>query len=214
VRTFLRLKFQLPGRLPTQFRDEELRYPDELVATVLHRFTRAGATVLDPFAGYGTTLRVAQTMGRIAYGIEADARRVAFARRDLDSPGQLIHGDARQLDRFALPSLDLVLSSPPFMERGDTVNPLANAPAPGDPYAAYLADLQRVAVQLAPLLTTEARVVLEVSNLKGPGGVTTLAWDVGRALDAVLRFEGEVIVGWDHYAYGYDHSYLLVFRRR
>ncbi len=47
--------------------------------------------------------------------------------------------------------------------------------------------------------------------MKGPEGVTTLAWDVARELAAVLRFEGEVVIGWDKYGYGYDHSYCLVF---
>ncbi|KPV51059.1 DNA methylase, partial [Kouleothrix aurantiaca] len=54
--------------------------------------------------------------------------------------------------------------------------------------------------------------VLEVSNLKGPGGTTMLSWDVARAVGEVLAFEGEVVIAWDHYAYGYDHSYCLVFR--
>jgi hypothetical protein len=57
-----------------------------------------------------------------------------------------------------------------------------------------------------------ARVVLEVSNLQGPTGVTTLAWDVARSIGEVLHFEGEVVVGWDSYGYGYDHSYCLIFR--
>jgi hypothetical protein len=41
--------------------------------------------------------------------------------------------------------------------------------------------------------------------------VTPLAWDVARALSSVLRFEGETVIGWDNYRYGYDHSYCLVF---
>jgi hypothetical protein len=52
---------------------------------------------------------------------------------------------------------------------------------------------------------------LEVANLKSEKQVTTLAWDVGREISKVLRFEGEVVVCWDKYGYGYDHSYCLVF---
>jgi len=59
-----------------------------------------------------------------------------------------------------------------------------------------------------------ARAVLEVANLKGPGGVTTVAWDIARAVSSVLTFEGEIVIGWDRpYGYGYDHSYCLVFRK-
>jgi hypothetical protein len=63
------------------------------------------------------------------------------------------------------------------------------------------------------LLKPGARAVLEVSNLKNDDRITMLAWDVARAVSNVLVFEGEVVIGWDHYGYGYDHSYCLVFRK-
>ena len=48
--------------------------------------------------------------------------------------------------------------------------------------------------------------------------LTTLAWDVGKALSDVLYFEGEVIIGWegprDRESFGYDHAYCLVFSNR
>jgi hypothetical protein len=54
-------------------------------------------------------------------------------------------------------------------------------------------------------------VVVEVANLKLDGRLTRLAWDLGEEIAHVLNFEGEVIVCWDCYGYGYDHSYCLVF---
>ena len=45
-------------------------YPEELVALVLESFTSPGDTVLDPFVGSGTTLKVARGMGRSGIGIE------------------------------------------------------------------------------------------------------------------------------------------------
>lgn len=213
MRTFLRLKHQLTRRLPAELQHDELRYPDELVATFLRRYTRAGAAVLDPFAGYGTTLAVAEAMGRAAYGVEADARRARYARSLLARPERLIHGDVRGLLRYGLPPIDFALTSPPFMARDEAASALAGAPAVADPYAAYLAEIAAIFGLVRELLRPDARAVLEVSNLKGPAGVTTLAWDIGRAVAGVLEFEGEVVVGWDHYRYGYDHSYCLVFRR-
>ena len=38
-----------------------------------------------------------------------------------------------------------------------------------------------------------------------------LAWDAAHEISQVLRFEGEVVVCWDAYGYGYEHSYCLVF---
>lgn len=45
-------------------------YPDELVALMLHTMTDEGDTVLDPFLGSGTTLKVARAMGRRGIGVE------------------------------------------------------------------------------------------------------------------------------------------------
>ncbi|QUL78054.1 site-specific DNA-methyltransferase [Brevibacterium sp. SMBL_HHYL_HB1] len=48
--------------------------PQELMHTLLAQFTDPGETVLDPFAGSGTTLAAARMLGRKAIGIEANER--------------------------------------------------------------------------------------------------------------------------------------------
>ena len=48
-------------------------YPEELVALMLESFTSPGDTVLDPFLGSGTTLKVAKGMGRKGIGIEINS---------------------------------------------------------------------------------------------------------------------------------------------
>ena len=58
MRTFLRLKNQQHHKLPAEFQHEDIRYTEELVAHFLRQFTAPGDTVLDPFAGFGTTLIV------------------------------------------------------------------------------------------------------------------------------------------------------------
>lgn len=213
MRTFLRLKNQFSRRLPAEFQHDELRYADELVATFLRQYTRAGDTVLDPFAGYGTTLIVAEAMGRAPYGVEADPARAGYIRTQLERPERLIQGDARALLGYGLPPIDFSITSPPYMARDETESALAGAPPAAEAYAAYLAEIAQIYTLVRELLRPGARAALEVSNLKGPAGITTLAWDIGRAVAGVLEFEGEVVVGWDHYNYGYDHSYCLVFRR-
>lgn len=45
-------------------------YPEELVALLLETYTNPGDTVLDPFVGSGTTLKVARHMGRQGIGYE------------------------------------------------------------------------------------------------------------------------------------------------
>ncbi len=211
MRTFLRLKHRSATRLPTEFRDQDLRYPPELVALFVQRYSHTGDLVFDPFAGYGTSLIVAEQLGRRAVGIELDERRVAYIRSQLRDPAAIIHGDTRHLGNYPTPLFDLSITSPPFTERGDTDDALANYTVPSHGYRAYLNDLRAIYAIIRSRMKPGAHAILEVANLKGPRGVTTLAWDIARTIGEVLHFEGEVVIGWDTYAYGYDHSYCLVF---
>lgn len=47
-------------------------YPEELVALMVESFTEPGDIVLDPFLGSGTTLKVAEIMGRSGVGVEVN----------------------------------------------------------------------------------------------------------------------------------------------
>jgi len=212
MRTFLRLKNQQHHKLPAEFQDQDLRYTEELVAHFLRQYTRPGDVVLDPFAGYGTTLTVAEAMGRVPYGIEIDTRRAGYIRSRLQRPAGLIHGDTRKILSYQLPPIAFSITSPPYMAAADLEDPFTNYRAAGAGYAAYLHQIAQIYADIKQLLKPDARVVLEVSNLKDEHGITTLAWDVARAVANVLVFEGEVVIGWDSYGYGYDHSYCLVFR--
>jgi DNA modification methylase len=213
MRTFLRLKNQQQRKLPAEFQHDDLRYTEELVAHFLRQYTRPGDVVFDPFAGYGTSMIVAEAMQRTAYGIEIDPRRAAYIRSRLQQPGSLIHGDTRRLLSYRIPPIDFSITSPPYMAAADPEDPFTNYREAGAGYAAYLQQLELIYSDIKQMLKPSARAVLEVSNLKDEHGITTLAWDVARAVSNVLLFEGEVIIGWDHYGYGYDHSYCLVFRK-
>lgn len=214
MKTYVLLEKANTRMLPPEFGQDDVRYSDTLVRYLLDAYTQPGGTVFDPFAGFGTTLLVAESLGRSAYGLEYDRRRCAYARSQLKHPERLLCGDARRLTEYELPPCDLSLTSPPYMARGEREDPLTAYAEGGRGYDAYLQDLASIYEKLRTLLKPGARAILEVSNLKGPDGVTTLAWDVARAVEGVLTFDGEVVVGWDRpYGYGYDHSYCLIFRR-
>ena len=212
MRTFIQLTNTPSRPLPAAWQDDDVRYPDALVNHFLREWTRPGDVIFDPFAGFGTTLIVAEAMGRTPVGLEYDLARVEYIRTQLRNSQAIVHGDARRLASYSLPQFDLSITSPPYMQRDDPSDPFTAYSEAGRGYAGYLDDIQSIYAQVAPLMKSGARAVIEVSNLKGESGVTTLAWDIARAVGAVLHFEGEIVVGWDsHYGYGYDHSYCLVF---
>jgi len=103
-------------------------FPPEMLMRFLRFFTKAGMTVLDPFAGCGSTLEAAWRTGRRGIGIELNAeyhkscvRRIETlalesqrgSGRRTDLP--LIHlADARNAAKLNLPPIDFVVTSPPY----------------------------------------------------------------------------------------------------
>lgn len=211
MKTYLNLDHTHSEPLPPEFSDDDVRYPESLVRHFLEEFTQPGDLVFDPFAGFGTTLVAAQAMERVGYGLEVDAAKFIYARSRLRHPENLLHGDARRLLEYELPAFAFSMTSPPFMTRDEIDDPLTDYRAPGRGYQAYLDDLRNVYAQLRQRMQPAGRVVLEVANMKIGGALTTLAWDVAEQVSRVFHFDGEVVVCWDRYGYGYDHSYCLVF---
>ena len=213
MKTFLTLPNHQPDALPPPFDADDVRFAPALVEALLTEYTRPGDRVFDPFAGFGTTLRVAEAMGRRPLGLELDAARAAFIAGQLRDPTAIRHADARRLSDLDLPPVDFSLTSPPYMHPDDPEDALAAYTVPGAGYAAYLDGLRAIYAQLAELLRPGARAVIEASNLKRAGRAVPLAWDIAHAVSTALTFEGEIVVGWDRYGYGYDHSYCLIFFR-
>jgi hypothetical protein len=200
--------------LPPAFRDDDVRYPESLVECFLEEYTQAGDTILDPFAGFGTTLIVAERMGRVPFGVEINKDKVNYVRGKLARPESIIQGDSRLLADIGLPAIDFSMTSPPYMTRDDPDDPFTDYQARGQGYRVYLRDIRSIYEQLRKHMKPSGIVILEVANLKRDGQVTTLAWDIGRVISQVLHFEGEVIACWDEAGSGYDHSYCLVFSVR
>jgi DNA modification methylase len=212
MQTYLHFKQQNKEKLPAQFRQDDVRYSDEFVRHFLNEFSKKGDVIFDPFAGFGTTLLIAQEVDRQPYGLEFDSERCKYVQSLLARPENLICGDARQLTKYQLPKFDLSLTSPPYMNKFDhPQNPFTGYSTVSAGYDAYLKNLQDIYRQMAKLMNPTARTIVEISNIKTDGKITPLAWDVAQALSKVLRFEGEIVLCWDKSNYGYDHSYCLIF---
>jgi tRNA G10 N-methylase Trm11 len=198
--------------LPASFAEDDVRFSEQLVSFFVERLTDPGDAVLDPFAGFGTTLVVAESLGRKAFGVEFDSDRATFIRSRIRAPDRLFTADARELDELPIPPVTLAITSPPYSSPGDPEEALSGYRGPNPGYDRYLADLQRVCRSVGSALTPEGWLMIEAANLRRPDRVDTLAWDIAHAVGEVLPFAGEIVVRWEPmYGYGYDHSYCLLF---
>lgn len=99
--------------LPLQGRLEEgiAAFPEEIPRRLIKLFTYVGETVLDPFLGSGTTMKVAKDLGRNTWGYEIDQElkpiileKVGFQQATLTGEKETVEvidrSDARKLRAF------------------------------------------------------------------------------------------------------------------
>ncbi|MHA2224867.1 MAG: DNA methyltransferase [Candidatus Hodarchaeales archaeon] len=219
MKTFILFDNRKNFELPLEFQLDDNRYTSNLVEHFLNMYTERGDRVIDIFAGFGTTLFVAEDLGRIPFGIEIDEKRYNYIRENLRDTGSVILGNALFLDSYDLPKINFSISSPPYMEKHEKLNPLTLYSEEGN-YKEYLKNLVLIYKKLKKILIPGAYIVIEVSNLK-ESVVTTLAWDIGKEISKIFHFHGEIIICWEGnetkegtYGYGYDHSYCLIFQNK
>ena len=227
------------------------KFPESLASEFIQFFTHRGDWVLDPMVGTGSAVVAALLAGRRAVGVELNPAYARLAEQRLaevqsnlgDSApeGHIVQADAAQLDSFALPIFDYVLTSPPYWDmlhaRGAATQRQRRAQAdldvvysddPADlgnvhDYAAFLDRLVAVYAGLALRLRPGAYLTIIVKNVKKGGKIYPLAWDLARRVAASYTLKDEKIWCQDNIRlapYGFGnawvsntfHHYCLQFR--
>lgn len=219
--TYLSFEYTHDDELPAGYTNE-VRTPDALVERFLKAYSDAGDNVIDIFAGFGTTLKVAEELNRVPYGIEYESDRVSYIQNQITSPEHVRQGNVLNLDSSWFPSCDCCFTSPPFMERMDDRDPFQNYSGQST-YEEYLDDIETAFTRLDSVLAPDGNVIVDIANMKYEGRVTPLAWDVAERISNVFHFDGEIVITWEgddnpydregRFGYGYDHSYCLVFTK-
>ncbi|WP_177167455.1 DNA methyltransferase [Halopenitus malekzadehii] len=83
-----------PDTLP-DWCDVDVRSIPAVPEWCIETFSDPGDAVIDPFAGFGTTIAAVDRLDRDGYGIERDPRRVAYVRDRVEHPRRVVVGDAR-----------------------------------------------------------------------------------------------------------------------
>jgi DNA modification methylase len=192
----------------------DVHFPEALAAAVIEEFTAPGDLVLDPFAGYGTTLAVAERLGRRAIGVELSESHLEIIRARIAGSADVVAGDARVLSSLVSAPVDLCLTSPPYMNAVDhPENPLNAYETLDADYDHYLHELGEIFGQVASLLRPGGYLVVNVANIVVDEVVTPLAWDIARVINEHLTFTHEAFVGWDQQPTWMSGDYCFVFRK-
>lgn len=104
-------------------------FPKEIPHRLTKLFTFYGETVLDPFAGTGTTAAAAIPLGRRAICVEQSSKYARIIKqqygqlRNRESPElvplEVVCGDSRDLSFIRDESIHLVITSPPYWNKAD-----------------------------------------------------------------------------------------------
>ncbi len=173
----------------------DIKFPDSLALALLEKFTDIGGSVLDPFAGLGTTFFACEQTGRVPYGFETDRQRYEWVVERIQSKENLYCSDAGDLASVNLPKIDFSITSPPYMPYWHTWNPLHNGDPQFDGYDTYLARLQEIYRQIRTVMKRDAYLIVQADNLSDER-FSPLLWDIGAALSEVVNLEGEILVTW------------------
>ncbi|HSG44120.1 MAG TPA: DNA methyltransferase, partial [Anaerolineales bacterium] len=104
------------------------KYPETMVQEFIEFFTKEGETVLDPMAGTGSTLVAALRAGRNSYGIELNPKYAKIAQQIVEEErnslgekvegliSQVINGDATHAPTYEIPTVDYIITSPPYWD--------------------------------------------------------------------------------------------------
>ncbi len=207
----------LPWKLerdPPPFEGNDIKFPEGLARHIIKAHTKKNDIIFDPFAGMGTTLFVAEELKRNYFGIEAEEQKYQWVAGQLENWMHHINDDAARMDKYNLPKMDLILTSPPFMHRNDRYNPLHG----GDPkYAGYDKYLKRMAFifkKCIPLMKKATPLILQLDNLNHGKVFTPLITDISKALEKNFIQTDQVTVLWRNPKPDYPHTQYLIFKKR
>ena len=210
-------------------------FPLELPTEFIEFFTSRNESVLDPFAGTGTTLAAADSLERNSTGIELQPEFIRFAQQRTE--GTIHEGDALRLlsnpEMFPSNHFDYAFTSPPYMnalhksrggnretrhkKRSERGEPLVYGERENDignieDQAEYINRLSEIFQQVNRVLKPNRYCTVILQNLNFNGSMVPIAWKLGLALSntSIWDMKGERIWCQDNKKlgiYGYPSAY-------
>jgi DNA modification methylase len=183
--------------------DHPAVFPEEIPLRLAKLFTFYGETVLDPFAGTGTTARAVIPLGRRAVCVDQNSAYVRTIKNEcrklhnghgLDFESLLaVRADSRKLDFINNDSVGMVVTSPPYWNKADYgtgEDNLGNIAS----YASFLESTRPVFEECLRVLTPGRKICVVTANVNQHTDHGLLTFPLATDFAVLLRDIGFVMV--------------------
>ena len=177
-------------------------FPVEIPRRLVKLFSWHGETVLDPFAGTGTTAQAAVPLGRKAICVDQSRKYANIIRRSCGGLAsqstatellEVIHGDSRDLSSIEDGSVSLIVSSPPYWDKAQYGKGRANL-GNVTGYRAFLQKIRPVFEECFRVLQPGRKCCLVTANVNQYTDHGLLTFPLAADFGAILRELGFVMV--------------------
>lgn len=179
--------------------DHPAVFPEEIPSRLIKLFTFWGETVLDPFAGVGTTGIAALNCDRKAICIEQNSEYVSVIRDNIQSYNgtsksvTVVEGDSRDLSLIEDNSIGLIVSSPPYWNKADYgTNPKNLGGIDG--YKEFFREIEPIVHECYRVLMPGRKICLVTANVNQHTNHGLLTFPLSTDLVNLLRDVGFVMV--------------------
>ena len=178
-------------------------FPMEIPLRLAKLFSFYGETVLDPFAGTGTTARAVIPLGRRAVCVDQNADYVRTIKRECSKlknghaaefePLVAVRGDSRNLHFIEDNSVGLVVTSPPYWNKADYGDSEENL-GKIDSYGSFIDSIQPVFQECFRTLMPGRKMCVVTANVNQHTDHGLLTFPLATDFAVLLRKIGFVMV--------------------
>ena len=185
----------------TRREDHPAVFPDEIPHRLIKLFSYYDEVVLDPFAGIGTTARVALQLGRRATCVDQNGNYIRKIKKECRAQNndmsldalQVFHGDSRDMDFIQEASIGLVVTSPPYWDKADYGKSTKNLGNQAN-YVEFLLEVRKVFLECFRVLMPGRKLCVVTANVNQHTEHGLLTFPLAADFTVTLRDLGFVMV--------------------